>query len=192
MARIARDVSWKYARRVWWQDQQELEQQAWSVVLEVKQHYAPRNPSGTIDRDLFGATAYTAAMRQLSRWLWRESSPVSTVDHDVKNMAGVHRAPIDKLHRREFSPRDPEDLVDEKRLRKAIEARILELCGNTIYVRAAMLVLLENEKPAYVAEALGLEVYGIYRTTEWMKLVIRADEKMRDLAQELLERRMSE
>jgi len=192
MERIARDVSWKYARRCWWQDQRELEQQAWIVILEVRQHYAPLKEDGTLDRDVFGAWAYKAAMRQLSRWLRRESSPVSTSDHDVPNMQGVRRAPTLELDVAGFSPRNPEDLLSEKVLLRALETRILNLCGNTIYVRAALLVLMDNEKPAYVAQALGLEVWGIYRTTDWIKLTVRADSEMRKLAQELLERRMSE
>lgn len=191
MARIAKDVSWKYARRCWWQDQRDIHQQAWCVVLEVKKHYAPRDATGAIDRNAFGAWAYTAAMRQLSRWMWRESSPVSTTDHDVQNMAGVHRASTIQAEKQEYSPRSPEDLVDERRLLKSIEARIFELCGNTIYVRATLLVLLEGETPRDVAAALGLEVWGIYRTNEWMKTVITADRKLRELAQELMERRES-
>lgn len=191
MQRIVKDVSWKYAKRCWWQDRRDIEQQAWTVVLEVKKHYAPRDATGAIDRNAFGAWAYTAAMRQLSRWMWRESSPVSTIDHDVKNMAGVHRAPVFHAESKENSGRTPEDFVDEKRLLKAIEGRIFELCGNTIYVRATLMVLLQGDTPREVAEALGLEIWGIYRTTEWVKTMIRQDARLRHFAQELMERRES-
>lgn len=191
MARIAKDVAWKYARRCWWQDRQEIEQQAWTVVLEVKKHHAPRDAAGEIDRNIFGAIAYKAAMRQLSRWMWRESSPVSTTDHDVKNMGDAFRAPTTKLERAEFSPPSPEDLVDEKRLLKALTKRVYELCGNTLYVRATMLILMEGEKPAEIAKALGIDIWILYRTNEWMKIVLRSDSKMLELAQELLERRES-
>jgi len=190
MARVARDVSFKYAARCWWQPREEIEQQAWLVVLDVRQNYAPTHADGTLDHNAFGAWAYVAAMKQISRWLWRESAPVSTSDGDAKNLGEARRAPVFTAEVQENSSRTPEDLTDEKLLLRSIERRILELCGSTIYVRAALLVFLDGETPRDVSKALGLDVYGLYRTNEWMKVVMRADGKLRELAQELLTRRM--
>ena len=85
MADIATKLSTKYARTCWWAERAELEQEAWVVLLEFRTRWAPRDPAtGEIDRGKFGNYAYRAVARQLSRWLWRQSSPVRLPDHACK------------------------------------------------------------------------------------------------------------
>lgn len=198
MGRIARYVAGRYAARCWWADAQDLEQQAWAVVLEVLREYPPTYPDGNLNRDVFGATAHVAAMRQLSRYLWRQSSPASAADCELRELAGVLRAPIGQLgHVRDSSklvelmsrqlPID--EVVWYSEARGKIRARVEDLCGRDELVRAGLSVLLDGEAPREVVEATGLDVWSVYKTTEWMKGKIRVDGKLRDLCSALLERR---
>lgn len=99
MGDIASKVSKRYARVCLWTDRADLEQQAWVVLLEFKQRWAPRNPSGEIDRSKFGNFAHRTVVRQLSRYTWRVSSPVYLSDHacGAEATRGFRRVELDTL-----------------------------------------------------------------------------------------------
>lgn len=185
MGRIAHDVAWKYAERVWWADVDDLEQQAWIVILDVKKNWAPTDRYGEIDRSRFEGWAYRAAFRQVSRYLWSESAPVGGGrDRDLE---GLHRV---ELNSERVDPgADVERQYHLAELRDKIRKRIFELCGQTSFTEATVLVLLDGDRPKELAGERGLEVRHIYYSNEWVKMKIVGDKKIRELAAELAERR---
>lgn len=203
MDRVASAVANRYAARCWWADRTDLRQQAYAVVLEVRAFYAPRHQDGSINVGLFGGTAYVAAMRQLSRYLWRQSAPVSAEDKGCRNLAGVHHIPVrgachdpgagSELPRGidvRDRARPADEALAEAEILFKIKSRMRELCGCNPWVEAAMRVLLDYaESPAEVAREEGLPVFGLYRAVAWVKAVAKEDPVMRRLAAELVETR---
>lgn len=186
---IAKEVARRYASRCWWADLADLQQQAWVVVLEVYRCNPPLLDSGDLDRDRLGSFAWVAAMRQLSRYLWRQSAPVSATDHEIKQLSGIHHCQLD-LQVPDQSG-DPEYLFHQFEVRERIRHRILELCGyvqEDAWMLAVLKILMDGEKPGTASTELGLPSYGVYRMTEWVKFRINGDEKLLELVSELSER----
>lgn len=182
---IADQVARRYSARVWWADRADLKQQAWSVALEVLREYPPLDNEGGLDRVALGGWAHRAASRQLSRYLWRQSSPVSASDHDVKSLAGVFHLELDGLQPATSEPVD--ELLAQHELRGMLHARALELGAGIprIWVEAAMEVLLLGESPGDVARKLGLPSMELYRYIAWLKYKSCNDDKMRELCRQL-------
>lgn len=185
MARVAKAVSWRYARRVWWADQSELEQQAWIICLEVRQQYAK---SGTNPESVFGGSCYVACMRQLSRWLRYESSPVSSSNAGLKDMETFTRVSTRTIEDTHLVA-GPDDAYEEAEVLHKLRATILELCGDTPDTRGAILVLMGGLTSSEAAEQLDLDIGSLYEQTRMVKNIVRTDSNMRNLAEELAHRR---
>lgn len=69
-ASVARQVSRAYARRVWWAEEDDLVQESWAVLLETDR-------KRVLHDDTYRAYMYRVCAKHLSRYLWRQSSPVS-------------------------------------------------------------------------------------------------------------------
>lgn len=198
MAGIVRSIALRYKSRVWWADLADLEQQAWAVVLEVYREYAPTSAAtGALDRGRFGSWAHVAAMKQMSRYLWRESSPVSTCDHDAKNLGGVHRAAV--VDNALADPgRDPEAALAAEQAREnqidtlvLIEDRLTQLYsrvpwykGPDAWLAATIAIYVYGRSPREAADAAGVDVKGVYKTTEVMRGLMRKDRRLRTLLEQ--------
>lgn len=190
MAGIARSVAVRYCARCWWANPADLEQQAWIAVLEVRQYYA--NGNEQFDRAAFGGIAHTAALRQLSRYLWKESSPVSAYDKEVAQMRGMTRAAVDP--RLPDESRDPEQELqverfkdEEIRLLLKIEERICTLYsrmpwykGPDVWLEACIEIFVKGRSPREAAHDLCVDVRSVYKTTEPMRVVMRKDRKLHE------------
>lgn len=181
--RIVEMVSWAYARRCWWADQRELEDQCWIYAHEVYEQGFDDGVRG------FGTLAYVACMRQLGRALRRMQAPVSASDHEVVDMSQTTRAnDLAKFQLPDRATRADDALIVEE-LRQKIRARLFKLLGATPDVVAAALVMLDGLTPQEVAEALGVEVWGVYRANELVVVVSKADKEIGRLARQLGEER---
>lgn len=202
MAGIAKSVAMRYHARCWWADLEDLEQQAWVVVLEVLRWYFPETDMTEEEhRRAFGQLAYTATMRQLSRYLWLQQAPVFTVDHDVRALRDARRAPL-RGHARdavgvdlEDGLPDPESLFIEREslVRRyatdvpAVRDRMRELYCRLNWGRqrpdalldATCAIYLEGLAPKEAADRFEVDVNSVYRTTEIMRGMMRADRKLR-------------
>ena len=189
MTRVARQVASAYAKRCWWAERDDLEQQCWTIVLEVRNFWAARDEAGNIDMRYFGGTAYVAAMRQMQRYLWRESALVSLSDHECNHeVAGMlRRAPIENPETGAdwlvSETPTAHELLDVQEREVALRLRVVALMGGTLspWVEAAMAVVLDQEKPALVAKKMGLPVWQLYREVSWMRQRVRNDGILRDM-----------
>lgn len=188
MGDIARSVSGKYARRCWWADPRDLEQQAWEILLDFKVNYAPRvDGTDEIDPSKFGNYAHRAVMRQLSRYLWRQSSPVSLSDHDcAAAVAGTLRKaptthPVSGSELLVGQDTRQDSLYLSELTRRRVRSRVVALCGGVVdpWVEAGLEVVVDGEKPGEVALRHGLPSYGLYRQVSWMRSRIAGDRELR-------------
>jgi DNA-directed RNA polymerase specialized sigma24 family protein len=199
MAGIASSVARRYYSRCWWADLADLEQQAWVIVLEVLREYPPMvdTENFELDRIAFGAWAYRACMRQLSRYLWRASSPVSAGDSETKQLAGIHHGLLTEAVPDAIP--NPEQLLGEMeiytRVRPAIKKRIEELytrgrVGPPAYLEATISIYLDGFSPGQAAKTHGIPVYDLYKTTEYMRGMMKQDKKLRGYVSALQEGRI--
>lgn len=194
MAGIAKAVARRYHTRCWWTDLEDLEQQAWVVVLEVLRKYAPQTEAGELDRKAFGSWAYVAAMKQLSRYIWRQSAPVSASDHDVSKLAGLHRAevPEDMLA---FAA-DPEQAYAAAEIKHRAKEHVASLYSYMTgeppdeWSDAVVQIYMQDREPTEVAHDEVLDRRGIYKTTEHMRALMRRDRWLRRLARQMQEERV--
>lgn len=158
-ANIAARVANRYARRVFWADPDDLEQEAMVAALNAVQLY---DESMGIP---FAAYVARACMRQVGRAVLRASAPVSSRRRD-KRLIGLQRVPLcEELE--EAAPWADAVLVDaDWKFRVHEQLDFVLNAGQGDQARVALRVLLDEEKPARVAEELGLPVARVYKITE--------------------------
>lgn len=202
MTGIVKSVARRYHTRCWWSDLRDLEQEAWLVVLELASVYDKdlRGPDGEIDRRLFGAWAYRAAMQNLSRYLWRQSAPVTVSDQACKEMRGVHHHEVSPLL--ECVAPSVEDVVADlevtERVLPKLRERIVFLYvtwmpldeGWRSHVDAALEIYMDGVEPRDAAKKHGLDIRDLYKTTEYLRDLMRWDLELRNLLKDLKEGRL--
>lgn len=159
-----------YARRCWWADVTDLEQQGWEIALKALTTAPPSAEA---------AWAYHAVRRQLSRYLWRLGSPVSASDHSVRDLRGVTRTQVPP-HTEARTP-TPEALLAARRalaLRPAIWERVRLHLGDGEHVEAVMAIYLDGMPPRAAATHFGVPVEKLYRKTERARSAMRADREL--------------
>lgn len=192
MSGIAEDVARRYASRCWWSDPADLRQQAWVIVLEVLREFPPLQEDGTVDRGRFGSWAYVAAMRQMSRYMWRASSPVSAGDKEVRDLAGVHHLEVSEVDGVD-STLDVEREVAERELEALVTTRISELYRgmwksakeDDPMIAAMQAIFVEELTPKEASKRFGVPIYSLYKATEAMRGMMCNDSKLRRLGREV-------
>ena len=200
IAGIARGVSQRYAARCYGADPTDLYQQAYTIVLEVRRGRLPQLQDGTIDRNAFGAWAWTAAMRRLSRYLWRQSSPVSASDHACQDLVHVHQLALaghcmpgcaedekHSGHEAHAAELGAEQRFGRVQVRLRLRQCLRELCGDDDWTSAVMDVLLQGKRLEVVASRRGLPLQGLIGKVRRAKRLCRADARVRQLVVELAE-----
>lgn len=170
----------RYARRCWWADREDLEQEAMVAAFAATK---------TWDEKVgveFGAYAYRACLLHLRRYLWKNSAPVSAADKKLTELRGLHRAElVDDDHRcnREWADQLLADADWQFRAFEQIEYVLTALQKPTA-MKAALQVLLEEERPARVAARLNIPIDHVYRATKRAKEVLGNNAALLDLLRE--------
>lgn len=167
MASIARRAAARYARRCWWADKQELEQEAWVAMLRARKTFDPQVGVP------FGGYAWRAVVVSLSSYLWRQSAPVSAGDRDLEELAGIHRAPLEAAAN-VAQALDVEELVDCVR-RARLVRDVIDLHDEDGHARA---VLLGERRPQEVARESAGDVSQVYRSTQRARSALGTDAEL--------------
>ena len=120
---VAATVS-KYARKCWWIDADELRQTAWVAALEAHRRWDP-------ERGPIGPYAGTIVKRAVSAHLLHESTIVSATNRAAarRELLTTSRADLEEIARVASASTWADDLLDDKRWRVRVLARLLELVG---------------------------------------------------------------
>lgn len=203
-ARVARTIASRYARRCWWADEADLTQEAWRITLEVARQMAPDGT--TIDLEVFARVAWVACMRQLSRWLWRQSSPVTASDHGVVQTRGARRVsfevadasgsgeesgegPLERVltDRTDGGPAyqaPATDVVEMRLLLERFRTRVRAVLGADL-AELALDLTLGDESPAEAAARRGIRIRQAYKATELLVARTREDRELSMLARQM-------
>jgi DNA-directed RNA polymerase specialized sigma24 family protein len=170
---VALDVSKKaarrYARRCWWADVADLEQEA--VLATVK-------AANTFDPSVgvpFAGYAWRAAILALKPYLWRQSSPVSASWGDIigRKLEGLQRVAVDLTIPDDRE--DADDALDSKRWCEQVWKRAVALDPSG---GLAVEVLLLGEKSADVARRHNVPVQTVYNATTRAKARMTNDKEL--------------
>ncbi len=192
IARVAQDVARRYAKRCTWAEERDLQQEAWLVLLEVRATFYKVDPERSPDH--FGAACWSAAMRHLSRYLWKRCTPFSIGDHSTDLMRGVSKRGQGLVTAFSSSSEDvegfhdylvhpgltPEEQTGVREFDAAIRV-ILEGDGSPAMV-AAVACFLDGEKPARIAHERGIPIRSLYRANEAVAATVNNDSQLRQLA----------
>ena len=169
---VSKKAARRYARRCWWADVKDLEQEA--VLATVK-------AAGTFDPAVgvpFAGYAWRAAILALKPYLWRQSSPVSASWGNIigRKLEGLQRAEVDLTIPDDRG--DPDTVLDDKRWCEQVWRRAvaLDLSGGL-----AIEVLLLGEKSADVAARHGVPVQTVYNATTRAKARMTNDKELYEL-----------
>lgn len=158
--RVARQVARKYARRVWWADEDDLMQEAREACVR-----ASRTWDSTVGVSL-EAYLWRAAMLTLRKWCWRQSSPVSGGMHDPRAHRMGQRTQVhedtpaaDEPHQGVVLREDfvAEEIVTERDWRARVCALVQGLASSPAD-RLGARVLLGEGKPSEIALEHGVPV----------------------------------
>lgn len=172
---MAGKVASRYARRCWWADKDDMRQVATVAILEAH---------GTFDSSVgvpIEGYAWRAAVLAVRHYLWKNTAPVNESDHNVKNLRGVVRAPVeDALSVADENP-TPEDearrLLWHKRAHEAIRA----VLDDGVDGHLAEDVLLHEMKPAEVARRHDVVVTSVYEAVSTARRRLRIDLELWEL-----------
>lgn len=192
IAQVIDQTAARYARRVWWVEPDDLRQEAWLEVLRMDLRFldraAPSRAKGYVHR---------IVARRMSRFLWRESSPVPCGGHrDKQQSTGRLRAPVS------FDLSDPQPgpeakaLAREARrlepeLRAQVRERLRELAATgSVSIDAVLLVVLGGRSALSVSRETGLDRRKLGQEAQRVRLELSRDRAARQLLAELAERRV--
>ena len=169
VVKIASGVAWRYARRCWWADVDDLIGEASRVVLEAARTWDPQVGVP------FSGYAAKAAQRALSGYLWEQSSPVTSSDPRI--MAGTYRAEVDP----EAHPVDPTAprLLDDAHWRLRVRAGIRRIAARTRDGEYAIPVLVHGVPPHEVPAPRQT----VYRAVHLVRRKMRDDRELYQLWQ---------
>lgn len=160
---VAAKVARRYARRVWWADADDLQQEATTAALKAETTWDPA-PGVPLE-----AYVWRACALHLRTYLWRQSSPVTETWHRLSTLRGVHRATLDELQDH-ATEKDTFDLVREKQWVESVREQLYYLISEEREI--IMRVLLGDERPEKVAAETGLPVRSVYKLTRGARAVI--------------------
>jgi len=169
---VAQKAARRYARRCWWADVKDLEQEATLATVKAARTFDP-----TVGVP-FAGYAWRAAILALKPYLWKMSSPVSASWGDMLNrkLAGMHRAEVDLTIQDERTLQDDE--LDQRRWCEQVWKRAVALDPSG---GLAVEVLLMGEKSSDVAERHGVPVQTVYNATTRAKARMTNDKELWEL-----------
>lgn len=177
VANVAARVAARYARRVFWADRDDLEQEAM-----VAGYSALRTWDAACGVPLAGYV-WSACSKQLGRYALKTGSPVSASWKRAPELVGSHRAELDE-GMIEGTPWSDELLVDaDWKFRVHEQLEFVLNAGN--HGDAAWKVLVDEQKPAAVAEELGLPIAHVYKATERARERIARNALLFDMLKEI-------
>jgi len=142
---VARHVARNYKRRCWWVDVDDLTSEACLQIMLSARSFDPQVGVA------FKGYAYRAAMRSLSYYVRRQSSPVSASDATLKDMVNARRAEV-PIGLTDHRPSAAEQL-DTVRWHLAARRQIRRVAAKTTNGDAAIRTILDGDKPAPAARA---------------------------------------
>jgi len=156
--KLCRLAANRYARRCWWAEQEDLQQEARLAAITASRHFDP-----TVGVPI-EAYVWRALMLSLARYLWAQSSPTSGGSQDPKALKRQTRAPVvdeegDGLLI-DHNP-TPDELLDELRWHRAVQARLPQLVDKEEYALASQ-VIFEERKSADVAASAHVSTKRVY------------------------------
>lgn len=164
------------ARRYWWADREDMEQNGWRVVLEADRTFDPAKGSRATYRN-------SAMLKSLWVQMLRDSSPVSASDHQVPRMAeaGCIRAPVEAVA---LMPAASAESVEDKNWRRRL-GLVLGLVADDIPDGSLGLSVLLGADAADVAEHHGVTVARVRKARTRLRRALRNHPEARVLHMQL-------
>lgn len=178
-ANVAAQASWRYARRCFWAEQDDLEQEAMVAAYAAL---------GTWDRKVgvpFAAYAWRACILHLRKYLWRNTAPVNAPETRFDSLRGLHRVELEEAHHADPGAWTDELLADaewKQRVREQLDFVLRAGQGDEAAV--ALRTLLDDVKPADVAVEFSLPIAEVYRITTRARRILRSNAMLLDLMKE--------
>lgn len=141
-----------YARRLWWVDRADLENQGWLFAAEIL------NKQGTYDPSV-GVPLFSYLKSALSRlvynYVYAQSAPVSAPRRNAAKLRGLQRAPLEEAPEDTLDPEhELKGLFSSDERRRRLETTLYALVGEETAERAIpYLIREEKEYPAAAARA---------------------------------------
>jgi DNA-directed RNA polymerase specialized sigma24 family protein len=171
----------RYARRVWWANEEDLKQEGWVAALEAA---ASWKPTGGASLKWYVWTAIVRSMRNL---LLRDSAPVKAGWHNLHKLKGLQRAevPTDNALRFDKGQR-PNKMLRFFQVEETPESKLgdVELAAR---VRQALDQSIATGKlPGKVTAALidGTRVRKLTRSERARRQLLRACKSAKDSVRE--------
>ena len=175
--KLSSEVAWKYKRRCWWANLDDLKQQASMAICEAENTYDPEIGD-------FGGYAYKACQYAISRYLWCSGKPVehqhrparlrdvSSIETDASPNGGMHcrqRVLTDLI----FESWD--NSYFEQDWRERVRARVMLLVRHIEDGDLAFRVLFNDETPS---DVLFDDTTRVYHAVQRVKVAISGDIEM--------------
>lgn len=172
----------RYARKCWWADPDDLRQVGHLAVVQARRTYDLR--VGVTPVQYY----WRAILFSMSRYLWKESAPVSGGGHRPElALKGCVRASLDDpaVGPRQVDALTPEDRVEDARWLARVQAQLGALAREDGAGGANVLaVLLEHAPAQELADVRGTRLHAIYRATSELRRRVSNDEALYELMRE--------
>lgn len=164
IALVAERVARRYARRVFWAEEDDLRQEAYAVALTACRSWDP-----AVGVPL-AAYVWRACVLGLRSHLWRSSAPVAETDHRLHTLRGVHRAPLEEALLVESpTAARPDEACWREEVREQVS---YVLARGQVDARLALPVLAGELPARMVAQRFDVPVVRVYRTVRRARLLL--------------------
>jgi hypothetical protein len=188
VGKVITTLAHRYARRCWWVDERDLQQEGWVTALEVQLKYQPK----TIDHAR--ALTWTATAFTMNRHLWWASAPVSTGRPNRKRLQGLQATALAD-HDYVAEVASPEVVLQTGAaesllcdLRSQLRARATRLFFTQPQLLDGVLdVLLEGRLPKRVAVARAVPLPALYWQTKRCKQILIKDSRAVQILSDIFE-----
>lgn len=190
---VATKAAHRFARRVFWADVDDLKQEALTVAVKAFKGF-----DRAVGVDL-EAYLWIVCVRQLGKYCWRNSAPVSEAEHQLRNLKGVHRAALDtkqellftsgtgSLHPNLVAKERTDALLEEKQWTEAVRAQVDYLLEQYTPEerKVAVNVIVHKQQPRVVARRSGRKVTEVYRIARRAKTALAENLLLYELWKEI-------
>jgi hypothetical protein len=168
---IVEAISRSYARRCWWADREDLEQEAWVAALSARDKWDARRGVP------LGAFAWKRVMWAVRDYVLVQSSPVTGIHSNPQRLRGLMRSELPA-----HLPA-PAAGMSEATLERAISrARRVILDGRRGDL--AVEVLIDGRKPREVARDKRIDRCVVHTATTRARTRLRRDPVLRNMMEE--------
>lgn len=151
----------RYARKVWWADEDDLRQEAALAALQATREGGPYDPETGVP---VGAYVWRACVLHLRAYLWQQSAPVNETDHKLATLRGVHRLELNESLA--SADVDAYELLSEKEWTEEVRSQLDYLLNKRGAGKHLARVLLNEESPTHVAHEAGIPIDDLYILTK--------------------------